>query len=193
MRALHSRSRRFVGILVASVTALAATQGHAFITVLGGAHAEECSNLAKSEVATRASIEICSMAIYGDRLSARDLAGTYVNRGTMFMGIKSWGSALADFDAALRIEPDLAEAHVNRGATLMGLKRYEEALVELDRGIALNSSQIEKAYGNRAMVKWALDDVRGAYFDFLRTQELKPDWAWPAEQLAHFTVQPAQP
>ncbi len=46
--------------------------------------------------------------------------------------------ALADLDAALRIDPDRARLHVARGATLSDLGRRDEALAECSRALALD-------------------------------------------------------
>jgi tetratricopeptide (TPR) repeat protein len=161
------------------------------VDLIIGGRAEMCSRAAKAGLADPMQIENCTVAITGEPIFGHALAATYVNRGTMYLALMNYGSALKDFDEAIALEPTLGEAYVNRGGALVGLKRYAEALAEIDKGIALNPEEPEKAYGNRALAKWSLDDLKGAYQDFLKAQELKPDWTWPAEQLAHFTVTPA--
>jgi tetratricopeptide (TPR) repeat protein len=162
------------------------------VDLIIGGRAEMCSRAAKAGLADPLSVENCTVAITGEPIWGHALAATYVNRGTMFLALMNYGSALRDFDEAIAIEPSLGEAYVNRGGALIGLKRYTEALAEIDKGIALNPDEPEKAYGNRALAKWSLDDLKGAYADFLKAQELKPDWTWPAEQLSHFTLTPAK-
>jgi tetratricopeptide (TPR) repeat protein len=159
------------------------------IDLIIGGRAEACSREAKAGLANPLSIENCSMAITGEPLWGHPLAATYVNRGTMYLGLRNWGSAISDFDQALKIEPALGEAFVNRGGALIGMRRYQEALSDIDKGLALNPEEPEKAYGNRALAKWSLDDLRGAYYDLMKAQELKPEWTWPAEQLANFRVE----
>lgn len=181
----------------AALVAAAALAGAALIpgpagavdVVIGG-RAEACSKAAKIGLATPDTLENCSLAILQEPLPAKDLAGTYVNRGTMFLALMNWGAALSDFDQALHIYPTMGEAYVNRGGALIGMHRYKEAVDDIDRGIAMNPEQLEKAYANRALAKWSLDDLKGAYLDFTKAQELKPDWDYPAQQLAHFTVTP---
>ncbi len=61
-------------------------------------------------------------------------------------------------------------------------------MAEIDRGLALDPDQPEKAYFNRAVAKERLNDLKGAYFDYRRALELKPDWDMPKVELARFTV-----
>jgi tetratricopeptide (TPR) repeat protein len=176
---------------LAGAAALVLTAGPAqAVDVIIGGRAELCSKAAKAGTADPPSLDNCSMAIVGEPIWGRTLAATYVNRGTLYLALRNWGAALRDFDEALEIEPALGEAWVNRGGALIGLRRYQEALIDIDKGLALNPDEPEKAYGNRALAKWSLDDLRGAYLDLMKAQALKPDWAWPGEQLAHFTVTP---
>ena len=181
------------GVLTAlaalSLGALAAPRpAHAIDLIIGG-RAESCSREAKAGLANPLSLENCTMAITGEPLWGYALAATYVNRGTMYLGLGNWGSAIRDFDEALAIEPSLGEALVNRGGALIGMRRYKEAVEEIDRGLALNPDEPEKAYGNRALARWSLDNIKGAYDDFMKAHELKPEWAWPTEQLTNFRVE----
>lgn len=183
-----SNHRLLCVLSAACAAALSTTPAHAVDVIIGG-RAQECSVQAKAGVATPLSIENCTMAIAGEPISGRALAATYVNRGTMFLATRNWGSAMGDFEEALAIQPNLGEAFVNRGGALIGMKRYQEALSEINRGLELNPEEPEKAYGNRALAKWSLDDLRGAYDDFMKAHELKPEWTWPTEQLANFRVE----
>jgi tetratricopeptide (TPR) repeat protein len=109
----------------------------------------------------------------------------------MFIALMNYGAALSDFDEALALVPNLPEAWVNRGGALVGLRRYKEAEANIDKGISLMPQEPEKAYGNRALARWSLDNLKGAYDDFQMALQLKPDWAWPAEQLQAFKVETA--
>lgn len=184
--------RKHVAAAALAVLAAALAPGAAgAVDVMIGGRAEACSVAAKAGRFDAPSLENCTLAILAEPLWGKELAGTYVNRGTMFIGLKNWGAAMSDLNEAIRIDPSIGEAYVNRGGALIGLRRFQEAVDEINKGIALNPSELEKAYGNRALAKWSLDDLRGAYQDFRKAQELKPEWAWPAEQLAAFTVSPA--
>ena len=59
--------------------------------------------------------------------------------------------ALADFDAAIRLDPTDAEAHVNRGLTYFDLGRHVEALADYDAAIRLDPNYAT-AYTNRGSI-----------------------------------------
>lgn len=179
--------------LAAAVLAggLAATSPAFALDVIIGGQAELCSKAAKAGLATNDALGWCTTAILSEPLTPKDLAGTYVNRGTLYLVRESWDQAMSDFDTTLAKMPTLAEAIVNRGAALLGQGKYAEAVIEISRGIELNPEEPEKAYANRAAARWRMDDVKGAYVDFLKAQALNPTWDLPREQLTHFVVQPA--
>jgi tetratricopeptide (TPR) repeat protein len=134
------------------------------------------------------SIETCTMAIEAESLRQRDLAGTYINRGTLYLARGGYHEAKQDFDSAIAIMPALGEAYTNRGAALVGLQLYNDAIADIDRGLALNPGEPEKAYFNRGLAEEALDNIPAAYRDYSRAAELKPGWAPPINELSRFTV-----
>ena len=156
-------------------------------SIVGG-YASLCSTLARADRHTSDAIEICTDALLQDLLQGHVLAATYVNRATMFIGAANYGAALKDVDEALAVEPTLGAAYVNRGGALLGLGQFRQSETEIDKGLALNPEEPEKAYANRALARWHQDNIKGAYEDFMKAVELKPGWAWPKEQLTHFTV-----
>ncbi|MGZ8362728.1 MAG: tetratricopeptide repeat protein [Caulobacteraceae bacterium] len=180
--------------IAAFAAALAAMSGAAHASTMmvgGGGLGRDCYLAAKAhESSGRAQpsdLNICTLALDG-ALSPRDRAATFVNRGIMQMSRQAYAEARADYDAALRIQPNLAEAHVNRGASLIGLGQNAEGVAAIDRGLALGATQPEKAYFNRALAKERLGDVKGAYLDFAEAARLAPAWAAPQRELARFTV-----
>lgn len=133
-------------------------------------------------------LDICTMAIQENDLVGRDRAGTYNNRGVLYFSKMLFTEAVADFEQARRIDPTIAEVHVNHGASMVALKRWAEGVASLDKGIAMDPLEPEKAYFNRAIANEELGNVRGAYLDYLKASELKPDWEQPKMQLTRFTV-----
>ena len=189
---MHLQDRRLAalaGAFAIGALALAGTAS-ASETIIGG-RADACSLAAKASNFDPLAIENCTVAIFTEPLTEHLLAATYVNRGTMYIGVMNYASALSDFDEALKLEPTMAEAWVNRGGALIGLHRFKEAEENIDKGLALMPEEPEKAYGNRALARWSLDNLKGAYEDFQTALSLKPDWGWPAEQLEAFKVETA--
>jgi len=179
-------------LLISGFAALVATAASAQVTVFSGgaSQATSCSLAARHGNATLESIGTCTFAIEQESLANRDLAGTHVNRGVLYMRNMDWGRAMDDLNIALSIDPRMGEAMVNRGALLIAQKRFAEGIAEIDRGLALHPEEPERAYYNRALAEERLDNVKGAYYDYLRASELAPTWTAPQEELKRFNVTP---
>jgi tetratricopeptide (TPR) repeat protein len=162
----------------------------AFETVVGGL-AGACSRAAKEGRSDSRAMDLCSKALAGEPLNGHDRAGTYVNRGAMRLMNRDYDLAHADFQAALRIMPKMGEAMIGEGGYLISMERWPEAEAWISRGIAAGSEESEKAYYFRGIARWAQDDFKGAYLDFRKASELKPNWRLPKQQLTHFQVRPA--
>jgi tetratricopeptide (TPR) repeat protein len=152
---------------------MGAAQAQGSVTVIGGGLAEACSRAALTGKTDIRFEKACSDALDQETLSARDRAGTYVNRGILKLRRANWAAAMKDFNQAVRTKPDLGEAYVNR---------------DLNKGIELGIEEPAKAYYNRALAYEGLDDLKSAYFDYQKAVELSPDWAAPREQLVRFKV-----
>ena len=176
-------------ILAASAVA---TGAQAASLVIGGGQARACYEAARATEARgpapAAQMAACDQALETEALSVRDRAGTHINRGILHMSRKAYEAALADYSKAVRLWPESGVAHVNRGAALIALDRPEEGMAAIDLGLALKAEQPEKAYFNRGYARELLGDVKGAYLDFSRAAELRPDWDLPRKELARFTV-----
>lgn len=185
--------KRRIGELVpilGGAAALLALAGpaRAAVTVIGGGLAEACSKAAIAGASDAKSEQLCTDAIETELLSPRDRAGTFVNRGVMKLRRKAFAPAMADFDLAAHAKPELGEIYVNRGAALVGSRRYGEGLKDLDHGLQLGVEEPAKAYYNRALAHEGLDDMKAAYFDYLKAVELDPDWDLPKRELTRFHV-----
>jgi tetratricopeptide (TPR) repeat protein len=188
---MTTRALSFTTPLLAAAF-LTAQPANAAFTVFGNGLAQLCSQTAKNMEHGIAppprAIEDCTTAIQYEDLPSRDLAGTYINRGILYMNRGGYVDAKRDFDSALAIMPGIGEAYVNRGAALVGLRSYSEAIADIDRGLALNPDEPEKAYFNRGLANEGLDNIPAAYRDYAHAAELKPGWAPPLNELSRFTV-----
>ena len=185
---------RQIALAAAAAMWFSAAAALADVTVIGNGLAANCSQAARSVAgngpARAEAMQECTLAIENESLSPHELAATYVNRGVLRLASRAFMEAQADFDAALRIEPNLAEALTNRGAALIGQGDFAPGIAEIDRGLALSPMEPEKAYFNRAIAEERLGDVRSAYYDYRKALDLKPDWALPKTELARFRVTP---
>jgi tetratricopeptide (TPR) repeat protein len=183
--------RKSVTTLMAVAFTLSAwTVANASTVVIGGL-AGHCSDLAKMGRSDPDSIGICTQALAGEPLDRHDRAGTFVNRGAMEIHNQDYAAAHRDFQEALMILPTMGEALIGEGAYLVSQQRFAEADAAITRGLALNPEEPEKGYYFRALARWGQDDFKGAYFDFKRASELKPNWELPRREMANFHVQPA--
>ena len=130
----------------------------------------------------------CSRALAQPGISAYNKAATYVNRAVLRMRAGDNSGALADADMASGITPSMGEAHVNRGAALLNLMRPEQALEAIDLGLDRGSKRLHLVYYNRAVAKYLLGDIPGAYYDYLASTEANPNFALATEALSHFEV-----
>jgi Flp pilus assembly protein TadD len=181
----HTRAALAAGFAVLVLWPLSSS---ASTVIFGRGFAHDCSMRALHGDKDIDAINICTDAIEEDLMSDADYAKTLVNRGVVNMRRSSFDNAERDFNRAQAIKPDLPEIYVNRAVVLMGRKQYQDAVAQLDRGIALGVDELEKAYYDRALAKEKVGDVKGAYLDFRKASDLKPDWEAPKTELTRFNV-----
>ncbi|ABI77530.1 tetratricopeptide repeat protein [Hyphomonas neptunium ATCC 15444] len=175
----------FAAVLVALTPAATAQ-----VTVLGGGLAKDCYEAAKySLLSGPAAEELCSRALAHEALNLSNRAATFTNRGVLRMRQGKLDSALSDYASSKRISPDSGPTWLNEGAAYILQQDYNSALVSLDRAIELESSDLYAAYYNRALARERTGDVEGAYYDFVKSKELNPEYTPTDDQLARFTVE----
>ena len=72
-----------------------------------------------------------------ESLRLRPNPDTYYSRGIVFMYLRNWDLAVADFDEALRLKPDFDIPHYNRGYAYANLRRYDKAIADLQKFLEL--------------------------------------------------------
>jgi tetratricopeptide (TPR) repeat protein len=113
-----------------------------------------------------------------------------VNRGIIHMQGRDIESAVADYRAAIAIDPDLAEAHVNLGIALLHRGGQDQAAIEtLTRALEMKPTRPEVALYTRAVAHEMVGNVREAFEDYSAAAAAAPDWKEPAEQLKRFSVE----
>lgn len=98
----------------------------------------------------------------------------YINRGIAYRKARDYVTAEANFDMAIRLNPNNARAYVEKGwlKDVTGDKRG--AITEYTNALAINGSLVE-AYGNRATAKWAIGERIGALVDYDTAIEIDPN------------------
>jgi tetratricopeptide (TPR) repeat protein len=102
------------------------------------------------------------------------LSGIYEDRGVMYSKQKDLTLAIADFDQALKYDPDNASAYGNRGVTYRALKEYELAIQDCTHALAINPD-LDWVYACRGDIYRHLKKYPEALHDFSRAIALDPD------------------
>ncbi|MGD0143241.1 MAG: hypothetical protein ABSC92_08790 [Rhizomicrobium sp.] len=170
------------------MTAFAAPQAQAAITVVGNGLARSCYESAEFGGDAGGAIATCTYALETAALPVRDRAATYINRGILKARSDDPTGALGDYNQGLELNANLGEGYVDRGAVMILFQRYDDALKDINKGIDMGAQKPEIAYYDRAIVDEALGNVRGAYEDYKKAVEIAPDFGLASEQLARFKV-----
>ena len=99
-----------------------------------------------------------------------------------------YDQSLKDYAEAIRLRPELGAAWLNQGAALIYKRDFGAAIAPLNKAIELNSTDLFAAYYNRAIARENTGDVEGAYADFKKSLELRPEWDLAERQLTRFVV-----
>jgi len=82
--------------------------------------------------------------------SGNNLAIAHANRGIAYDALGNTDRAIAEFDAALRVNPGYAVAYYNRGIAYSGLGDIVRAIADFDKAVALEASDPD-AYNVRGI------------------------------------------
>lgn len=110
-------------------------------------------------------IRACSVLIEDTSLSEGNRAIAYGNRGNAFGMLRRAKEALADYDAAIRLDATDPLTYYNRANVLFDLGRLREAERDYGHAIALNDT-FALAYFNRGLAREKLGDLTGATDDY---------------------------
>ena len=187
---LHYTTALVVAGLLGAIPAHAAGT----TTTIGQTPATDCFNAAQSvsrtgnalsETVRVAVLLSCAEALTA-KISPKDRIATLVNRGTIEAASGDIDSSLADYDAALTINPNMADIYIDRGSALMRVARYEEARTSFDKAVSLGGANAYMAYFNRAVAEEKAGNVAGAYQDYKQAVALAPDYQPAKAELARF-------
>lgn len=106
---------------------------------------EECDN-GKPDVA----ISACERVLNSAKTDSVRVQG-HIQRGNAYSTLGQYQRALADYEAALKIEPENFTAMINRSAELIRMGRDGDALLQLDQATRLNPASA-LPFNNRAIV-----------------------------------------
>jgi tetratricopeptide (TPR) repeat protein len=122
-----------------------------------------------------AAIRSYSAALARGDLAPELQATAYHNRGIAYARSERNDEALADFDAALRLNPRYQSAYVNRGDIYHFKHQYEKAIADYDAALKLRDGD-EVAHYDRGNSYAALGRHREAIADYDSAIRLKKDY-----------------
>ena len=160
------------------------SSGAQVMTVTGSA-AQSCYHSALDRRHDLEAIAECTAAL--DQVST-DRAGTFVNRGILFMLAGQQDLALRDYNQAIALDPGQAEAWLNEAVTMVNSGKGSTAIDLADRSLRLRTQKPALAYYVRGLGHEEEGQAVAAYEDLRKAAALDPKWNEPAEQLKRYHV-----
>ena len=179
---------RFLSVAVAVATATASSPAAAGSVSIGNSTARDCYEAAIARSTDRNSFYHCNLALDQEALDSKDRAATLVNRGVLYLRGHNYRSAGRDFDAALKTDANNAEAWLNMAIASLQQGGGGDTLPLIEKSLALNTARPALAYYSRSIAHERSGNVRAAYNDLRRAQELAPNWTAPTEDLKRYQV-----
>lgn len=179
-------------VAVALFAASAATSADAAITTYGSSSARLCYEAARSPSKPAGAIERCDEAFANEGLTRDDRVATHVNRGILRANRKDLTGAMADYDAALQLDPNEPEAWLNKGFAYLRASDTARALPMFDAAVARNTREPALAFYGRGLAYEEAGNARAAYADYVRARDLAPKWSLPTRELARFQIKAAR-
>ena len=105
-----------------------------------------------------------AIAKFTESIEIRETAMAYLERGNAHNNLGEAQQALADWNQALRIDPNLAAAYTARGTYRRVSGDLPRALADLDRSLQIAPSV--DAYYQRGQVKHTMGDYQQAVSDY---------------------------
>jgi tetratricopeptide (TPR) repeat protein len=168
LRSRHQEEKmRFSG-LPAWVIALFVVAGPILASPAVAADADICAKASGDEA-----IAACTRAISSGRVQGRELALVYFNRGIEYQTKGDDDRAIADFTAAIRLDPKHAKSYNSRGNAYHAKGDDDRAIADYTAAIRLDPKDAY-TYNNRGSAYKGKGDLDRAIADYSETIRLNP-------------------
>lgn len=172
---------------LAGVTAMSPAMAGTFS--VGNSSARDCWQAAEARDYDRNAIYHCNTALENEGLDPPNRAATLVNRGILYMRNRNYSQAERDFGRAMATDGANPEAYLNMAISHLRQNDGDTSVLPwIEKAIALNTKEQALAYYSRAILHERKGNIRQAYHDYRKAQELAPEWDEPAEDLKRYQV-----
>jgi tetratricopeptide (TPR) repeat protein len=120
-----------------------------------------------------AAVVACGRLIASGRKTGHDLATVYARRGSAYDDKGDYDRAIADYDAAIRLNPTSAGIYNNRGFAHDNKGNFDRAIADFNEAIRLDP-KIAMVYANRGVSYNNKGDYDRAIADFTEAIRLDP-------------------
>jgi tetratricopeptide (TPR) repeat protein len=110
------------------------------------------------------------------RVAPDSVAMVYNSKGSSCSAMQDYSSAIANFDAAIRLRSNYAAAFNNRGLAFSGKQDYGRAMEDFDEAIRL-SPDYARAYYNRGNTHYEKGGFERAIADYTEALKHSPSFA----------------
>ncbi|HVX03793.1 MAG TPA: aspartyl protease family protein [Rhodanobacteraceae bacterium] len=140
------------------------------------------------------SLDTASIGAHESAAAAGDGAGgepktasDYALRGQARLARGELANALADLDAAIRLDPGSADDHLTRARILLARKQPDAALADLDKALDLDPGNLD-ALLLRARLRYGKKDEAGAAADLAAARQHAPSGSMQSRAIASLYV-----
>jgi tetratricopeptide (TPR) repeat protein/serine/threonine protein kinase len=117
-----------------------------------------------------------ALACFSLSLECKEDAEVYKSRGDVYNALGMKDQAIADYDQAIRLDPEDAAAYSKRGNVYYSKKDYDRAIADHDQAIRLDP-EYAAAYSKRGNVYYSKKDYDRAIADHDQAIRLDPEYA----------------
>ena len=132
---------------------------------------DQCSG--KDRITPDVQISSCTELIQSGKGNQHGLADAFYNRGNAYAAKSDFDRAIADYDQAIRFNPNLGFAFDNRGRAYIEKNQIERAIADFDGAIRLKSDSAV-ALHNRCWARTITGDLSGALSDCDESLRVRP-------------------
>lgn len=117
------------------------------------------------------------LGLVAEHTSALNQNIIHFSRGNAYISKGDYDRAVADYDQAIKLQPDFAKAYNNRACAYIIRGDYDYAIIDLNQAIQLQPDSATEAYNNRGFIYTTKGNYNHAIADINQAIHLQPDLA----------------